>query len=1148
MRKVLLSLVAIAAAVFATSCTNDLLDEGVKGGNRVTFNISTPELATRAFGDGATATDLYYAVYEGNTLLEEISVLPDGENPVKLQGGKTSIMLDLASGIEYNLIFWAAAPDAIGTLYNVNFAEKSMSLIDPDKFVSQNENLDAFYAYVEEVEAGTDEYVELYRPFAQLNISVSDADILAAQKANLNVGKTQVSVEGAYTKLNLTDGTVSEPADYNFALAAAPKVANTPKAGYTLYSMNYLLVDNTKTLVDVKFGYTRAEDSTDAIVNEREFGNVPVQRNYRTNIYGDLLTKSTGFEVEIMEDWLTNVNHDYNIVFTGYELVRAILAGNQVLLGNNITITAADIEAALNAPAPVMSRASVLEGRDAIINLGGYTLTFANGAELDLNGGSVTLDGEGKIVANDNAGFDGDLYIADNSDIDTDSYKNEITTSVDGLRAAFENGGEYTVGISLELDEPLALANGKELVLTFKNNAVLSIIDTTEKNFELIRNQGNLTIDGEGKLTVKATVNSGWNRYSAVIANTVGGNLTVKGVEIEHLGGTDMAYGIDNLTNGKGTVAVTTIDGATVKSPYRAVRQFLNGIEATNELYVKAGSVIEGANKSVWMQDPSKNANTGKLVVEAGAQLKGNAYLSVTAGSTEWPIEVSLAKSALVGESELLTSNIPTGYQVVEKDGNYIVVNGNEEGTYFVSEVEDLKEAVKVEGATVYVAEGYYDIESKLSLAKGVSMIGVGEVKLNNSWSSNLFADQAHFTDTYVENIIFDNNLIIDAGIANGNVVFKKCTFGNNRAHQSVHFDHGNGTITFDDCTLVGRNMLGASLEKVTFNNCFFENKRASLTGADKWTGVNMWGKYEFNNCVFDTEAHCNVKCNEPGKCEDVIVATFNNCTMKGGRTYADLLRLSTLSTFDHKYTITIDGTVINENSIFISNADELIATTTINAGQSVILTADIDLAGKAFGGLSTFHPENNNTFDGLGHTVSNWTNEEGKSDFGFICGWVGPIKNLNIDNAHLKTAGRSAIVAAKVYGDIINCHVTNSTLEDGYWASGLIAGLYNAGSIKNCSATNSSIKSNGGTGGIVGVINETSGTRGCYNCSIEGVTVNNTGIYGKTYSAAGICGMIYVDNSTIEFKGCSIKDFTKVGEFVADIYYSENGNTVVVE
>ena len=417
MRKVLLSLVAIAAAVFATSCTNDLLDEGVKGGNRVTFNISTPELATRAFGDGATATDLYYAVYEGNTLLEEISVLPEGNNPVKLQGGKTSIMLDLASGIEYNLIFWAAAPDAIGTLYNVDFATKSMSLINPDTFVSQNENLDAFYAYVPNVVAGKDEDVELYRPFAQLNISVSDADILAAKNANLNVGKTQVSVEGAYTKLNLTDGTVSEPADYNFALAAAPKVANTPKAGYTLYSMNYLLVDNTKTLVDVKFGYTRAEDSTDAIVNEREFGNVPVQRNYRTNIYGDLLTKSTGFEVEIKEAFAKDDKYGvedgktYIRVANAEEFNAAIVDPNidMVILENDIVLTSALTRAAADATL------TISKGKEFVIDLGGKTLsatsteTGKNYNMIDVRGtltvknGTITTEHAGTNMAWNNS-------------------------------------------------------------------------------------------------------------------------------------------------------------------------------------------------------------------------------------------------------------------------------------------------------------------------------------------------------------------------------------------------------------------------------------------------------------------------------------------------------------------------------------------------------------------------------------------------------------------------------------------------------------------------------------------------------------------------------------------------------------------------
>ena len=63
--------------------------------------------------------------------------------------------------------------------------------------------------------------------------------------------------------------------------------------------------------------------------------------------------------------------------------------------------------------------------------------------------------------------------------------------------------------------------------------------------------------DNDGKITLTATNNRGWNAYSSVISNTVGGKLIVENGTIEHLGGTDMAYGIDNLTNGKGTYAET---------------------------------------------------------------------------------------------------------------------------------------------------------------------------------------------------------------------------------------------------------------------------------------------------------------------------------------------------------------------------------------------------------------------------------------------------------------------------------------------------------------------------------------------------------------------------------------------------------------
>ena len=202
------------------------------------------------------------------------------------------------------------------------------------------------------------------------------------------------------------------------------------------------------------------------------------------------------------------------------------------------------------------------------------------------------------------------------------------------------------------------------------NGKTVTGTDNATGSFAIITNKGELTITGNGKIALTATNNRGWNAYSSVISNTVGGKLVVENGTIEHLGGTDMAYAIDNLTNGKGTYAETVINGGTIKSTYRAIRMFLNGVEAENILTVNGGT-IEGANKSIWVQDPSKNANTGKITVAAGATLNGDVYLYATAGSAEWPVEVSIAASAVNGE--VITGNMPNGYILEKKSGNYTV-------------------------------------------------------------------------------------------------------------------------------------------------------------------------------------------------------------------------------------------------------------------------------------------------------------------------------------------------------------------------------------------------------------------------------------------------------------------------------------------
>ena len=57
--------------------------------------------------------------------------------------------------------------------------------------------------------------------------------------------------------------------------------------------MNYLLVAADKTNVDIEFSYNNGGNYV------YEFPNVPVQRNYRTNIYGSILTSDVEVNVVI---------------------------------------------------------------------------------------------------------------------------------------------------------------------------------------------------------------------------------------------------------------------------------------------------------------------------------------------------------------------------------------------------------------------------------------------------------------------------------------------------------------------------------------------------------------------------------------------------------------------------------------------------------------------------------------------------------------------------------------------------------------------------------------------------------------------------------------------------------------------------------
>ena len=306
---------------------------------------------------------------------------------------------------------------------------------------------------------------------------------------------------------------------------------------------------------------------------------------------------------------------------------------------------------------------------------------------------------------------------------------NKYYATIADAKAVVAEGEVIAVANDFAIEETITIAEGETVVLDL-NGKTITGTDNATTSFGLITNRGNLTIQGEGAITLTATNNRGWNAYSSVISNTVGGKLTVKGGTIEHFGGTDMAYGIDNLTNGKNTYAETVIKGGTVKSTYRAVRQFLNGVEAQNILTVNGGT-IEGANKSIWMQDPSANANSGKLTVAKEAVLNGDVYLFVTAGSTVWPVEVAIANAALSEGSELLTGNVPATYSVEQVDGIWgvyaAVASVNGVGYTTVTKAINAAQAgetVQLHALTIDEAIAPWAADSQHTSEKSITIVG----------------------------------------------------------------------------------------------------------------------------------------------------------------------------------------------------------------------------------------------------------------------------------------------------------------------------------------------------------------------------------------------------------------------------------------
>lgn len=329
MKKVLFSTVAMSALMLmATSCADDQTSD-LKAGAESTVTITAQlpgDMGTRAFADGTKATELHYAVYEkGTTIRLAVCKKADGtkgqlEGTATMTGLQTTISLQLTTGKEYDFVFWADAPG--DNVYTFNSKNQTVT-VNYANAENNTDNLDAFFGQKKALKVSGNMSIsqELRRPFAQINIGTDDFDAAAA--AGYTVSKSTIGV-ATYKTLNLLSGEVSDPVTATFVKKPIPtedSKFSVNSKDYKYLSMSYVLVPKDKETVDIAFDYT---------LTNRTFTNVPVQRNYRTNIYGSLLTNTADFNVVIAPGFN---DPDYNVITasTQDELKTAAQTPNAVI-------------------------------------------------------------------------------------------------------------------------------------------------------------------------------------------------------------------------------------------------------------------------------------------------------------------------------------------------------------------------------------------------------------------------------------------------------------------------------------------------------------------------------------------------------------------------------------------------------------------------------------------------------------------------------------------------------------------------------------------------------------------------------------------------------------------------------------------------
>lgn len=279
----LFSIAVVALASCQKQAADVLLEESVQ----VSITAVMPGLdMTKAMSHAESVDVVYYEIW--NEDWSKRLFPAEGETTVSapVANKNAVISVTLVKGLTYNMIFWAQnrAFDGYDT------SDLTAVDIDYSKFEGNQDRYDAFYAVKTfTVSSVFEEVVYLTRPFAQLNFGAS---AMSTDLGDIELGSSVVKVSQLATTFDTREGIGCNPIqDVAFVAddIATDQVLEVEDKTFSWVAMNYMLMMNERDVVFVNAEFEIL--GVDASVKHAVY-NVPLEKNYRTTIIGDLFTSN----------------------------------------------------------------------------------------------------------------------------------------------------------------------------------------------------------------------------------------------------------------------------------------------------------------------------------------------------------------------------------------------------------------------------------------------------------------------------------------------------------------------------------------------------------------------------------------------------------------------------------------------------------------------------------------------------------------------------------------------------------------------------------------------------------------------------------------------------------------------------------------